>query len=202
MFNWRTKLLKLLCLKCFGSTSRENSVMLQTMNDVPVYVHVIKCWYCRSPTMLICNPLSNNAYGTIACHSYLKSLCTKVLPLPGLADVWLDEGVLDVAGGGCKDTCLANWLCNCSRGESQGEWSGDAMGELMGELDDTEPVVVLFITGCWFHESGDVALPGACCIAKRMRPKREEGVGERNGKSERQRKGKYLLLCICAALSL
>jgi hypothetical protein len=36
MFSCLTKLEKLLCLKCLGSTSRENSMMLQTMNDVPV----------------------------------------------------------------------------------------------------------------------------------------------------------------------
>lgn len=36
MLSCRTKLEKLLCLKCFGSTSRENSIMLQTMNDDPV----------------------------------------------------------------------------------------------------------------------------------------------------------------------
>ena len=73
-----------------------------------------------------------------------------MLPLLDLFDDWLGDGVLVLAvgGGGCKDTCLANWLCSCSRGESPGEWRGDAMGEFIGEPDDTEPVVVLFMTGC------------------------------------------------------
>jgi len=36
MLSCLTKLEKLLCLKCLGSTSLENSIMLHTMNEVPV----------------------------------------------------------------------------------------------------------------------------------------------------------------------
>lgn len=52
MFSWRIKLEKLLCLKCLGNTSLENSMTLRTRNDTPLVSHSIKCWYRGSLTRL------------------------------------------------------------------------------------------------------------------------------------------------------